>query len=301
MFSAGAQADARAEPDSNYAETGNPFTIHLHVLQSAGKPGQIDFSAWESIVPEQNIVRQTEWTPDGQSYTKDLTLLFFDADTLNLPPLPIHLNGNGTAMTNSLEIVVLPTPSPDDLVDMTGIKDIYREPVLWTDYLPWIIAIAGFVLLILLASWLIDRANKRKRQAALSRTLALPPHELASKKLDVLEQKDLWHKGLVKEYCADLTFIIREYLEKRYFVLALESTSDEILALLQKTDFPEHLRSGLHDLLTKADLVKFAKATPPETFHDEAMSFARTIISETKPLPIPVDENHQPTAVNHKS
>lgn len=303
VFFAGAQTEARAEPDSNYAETGNPFTIHLHVLQSAGKPGQIDLSAWNSVVPEQNIVKQTDWTPDGKSFTKDLTILFFDADTLTLPPLPIHLKGNDTAMTNPLEIVVLPTPSPDDLVDMRGIKDIYREPTLWTDYLPWILAIGGFVLFILLAAWLIDRANKRKRQAALSRTLALPPHELASKKLDVLAQKDLWHKGLVKEYCAELTFIVREYLEKRYFVLALESTSEEILIHLQKTDFPEELRAGLYDLLAKADLVKFAKATPPEAFHDEAMSFARKIIAETKPLPIPVDENTEnleSTAVNHK-
>lgn len=291
ILSAKAQTDARAELDSNYAETGNPFVVHLSVPQNAGKPGQIDFSAWDSAVPQQNILQQTEWTPRGTSFSKDLTLVFFDADTLRLPPLPIHLNGKGTVMTNPLEIAILPTPAPDDLVDMTGIKDIHREPAVWTDYLLWTLAIAGFILLVILTLWLVKRAQNKRKQAALSRSVGLPPHELAWKKLDVLGQKQLWHKGLVKEYCAELTFIIREYLERRYSVPALESTSEEILQHLRKTDFPKTLSPGLQELLSKADLVKFAKATPLETFHQEAMSFARKMISETKPVPIPIDES----------
>lgn len=290
----GAQTDVRVEVDSNYAETGNPFVVHITVPQSAGKPGEIEFSAWENEVTQSNILQQTQWMPEGSFYKKDLTLVFFDADTLSLPPLPIHFNGQGLANTNPLEIIVLPTPSPDDLVDMRGIKDIHREPTWWTDYLPWVAAIAALILLVVLASWLISRAQQKKKQAALSRTVGLPAHELAWKKLDALTQKRLWDKGLVKEYCAELTFILREYLEKRYSVPALESTSEEIVAQLHETDFPENLNTGLQELLSKADLVKFAKATPPETFHEEAMSFARKIILETKPLQIP--EQQPPTA-----
>lgn len=291
--SVGLRAQVTAEPDSNYAETGNPFVVHLVVPQSDGKPGQIDLSAWDSVVKEQNILQQTEWKSDGQAFSKDLILIFFDADTLALPPLPVYLNGRGTALTNALDIIILPTPAPDDLVDMRGIKDIRREPALWTDYLPWALAIAALILLVLLASWLIRRAQHKKKQAALSRMVELPAHELAWKKLDVLAKKQLWDKGLVKEYCAELTFIAREYLEKRYAVPALESTSEEIREHLLKTDFPENLRAGLQELLTKADLVKFAKATPPETFHEEAMTYARKMILETKPLPIP----HPPSPI----
>jgi hypothetical protein len=296
LSTANAQSEAFAKSDSNYAETGNPFVVHLSVPNSAGKPNQIDFSAWENLVPEQNILKQSQWTLDGPSSVKDLTLVFFNADTLTLPPLPIRLNGGNTAFTNSLEIVVLPTPSPDDLNDMADIKDIRREPAFLTDYLPWAAAIAGLVLLVLLASWLIGRAQKKRKQAALSRTVELPPHELAWKKLDALTQKQLWNKGLVKEYCAEITFIVREYLERRYQIPALESTTEELPGHLQKTDFPEKFRTDLQELLSKADLVKFAKAIPPETFREEAMSFARKIISETKPLPPPAQPpNHSTT------
>ena len=275
-----AQAQVTAELDSNYAETGNPFVVHLHIAPNAGKPGQIDFSAWDHVVPEENILQQTEWTPDGQAFNKDLTLVIFDADTIILPPLPVHLNGKGTALSNPLDIVILPTPSPDDLVDMTGIKDIRREPALWTDYLPWALAIAAFVLLILLAAWLIDRAKRKKNQAALSRTVGLPPHELAWRKLDVLMQKELWNKGLMKEYCAELTFIVREYLEKSYTMPALESTSDEIMAHLDRADFPEPLRLKLREMLQHADLAKFAKAAPPSFFHEQAMADARVLVGK---------------------
>lgn len=286
LANASAQSDARAELDSNHVETGNPFVVHLSVPKSLGQPRDIDFSAWENLVPPQNILRQTEWNSEGQFFTKNLTIIFFDEDSLTLPPLPILLNGGETALTNPLEIAVLPTPSPNDLIDMAPIKDIRRERVRWMDYLPWAIAIFAFMLLVVLAAWLIGRSQMQRKQAAMSRNAGLPPHELALKKLDALVQKQLWHKGLVKEYCAELTFIVREYLEKRYQILALESTSEEILNALQKTDFPQHLRPELQNLLTKADLVKFAKATPPETFHEEAMTFAKKIISETKPITI---------------
>lgn len=287
-----AQIEASAGLDSSHAETGNPFVVHITVPNTAGKPGSIDLSAWSDQVPLQNIVGQSEWSPTGKSFTKDLTLLFFDEDTLSLPPLIIPLGNRGTATTNPLEVVVLPTPSPDDLLDMADIKDIHREQALWTDYLPWALAIAGFLLFIVLISWLI--ARMRKKQTVASRTIGLPPHELALKKLAALEQKQLWNKGLVKEFCAELTFIVREYLEKRFHVPALESTSEELMEKLKTTAFPETLHDILRDLLTQADLAKFAKSVPPQSFEETARQFARNLIEMTKNI-VNEDREHLQT------
>lgn len=304
LTSAGAQADALARTDSNYAETGNPFVVHLTVPKSAGQPLDLDLSAWSDKVPEQNIVRQSDWTAGEQAYTKDLTLLFFDADTLTLPGISIRVNGGASLQTNPLEIVIVATPSPDDLNDMADIKEIRREPALWTDYLPRIVAIAALVLLVLLGAWLIGKAGRKKKHAVASRTVGLPPDVLALKKLDVLSQKQLWQKGLVKEFCAEITFILREYLEKRYRILALESTSEEIVEHLEASDFPDDLRPELRVLLTEADLVKFARAIPPEHFDTRTMAFARKLIVETKPAPPPQEDdeaNRQPQAAGRTS
>lgn len=280
-----AQIGAFAEVDSNYAETGNPFIVHLKVVATSGKPQQTDYSTWRSVVPQENILKQTDWVSTGTAFTSDLTLVFFDEDTLTLPPLGIRMDNSAVLVTNTLEIVVIPTPSPDDLVDMSDIKEIRREPSIWLDYLPWALGIAGVILLVVLVSWLIGRAQKKRGMS--SRSVELPPYELAIKKLEVLEQKQLWQKRQVKEFCAELTYILRGYLERRYRIPALESTSDEILRHLQATDFPEDIRSELGAILAAADLAKFAKLIPPESFHDDAWRLARNLLESTKPVNFP--------------
>jgi hypothetical protein len=284
---ASAQSSASIEADSNYAETGNPFVVHLRVPMAAGQPDTIDFSAWQPLVPPQNVVAQTNWQADGNAFQKDLTLLFFDADSLRLPPLAVALRSGDTLRTNDLEIVVLPTPSPDDLNDMAEIKDIQREPSRWTDYLPWALAILGAVGGIALAAWLLSRRRKR---AALSRAFEMSAHELALKKLDALARKQLLNKQLLKEYYAELTFVLREYLQKRFGLSALESTSEETLRQLESSAFPPQMLAEMATLLARADLAKFAKTPPPDSYHAEALAFAREVVQQTIPAPDPISE-----------
>lgn len=274
-----AQVQATAQLDSNVAETGNPFIIRLLSPVRAGKPVQIDFSAWDTVLPRQNILAQSAAISQGNLYQIELNCITFDADTLRLPPLTIRLTGGQMAATNALELVVIATPAPDDLNDMSDLKDIFREPVWWSDYLPWVLALAGLIALVLAARWLLGR---RQSRGSRSRNLELPPDELARKKLEVLARKQLWQAGDVKSYYADLTFILREYLQKRYHIPALESTTEETLAYLQHCDFPPDLRQSLTDTLVQADLVKFAKSTPPESFHEQALHQAQRLVESTR-------------------
>lgn len=275
-----AQVQATAQLDSNVAETGNPFIIRLLSPVRAGKPVQIDFSAWDTVLPRQNILAQSAATSQGNLYQIELNCITFDADTLRLPPLTIRLSGGQMAMTNPLELVVIATPAPADLNDMADLKDIFQEPVWWSDYLPWVLALAGLIALVLAARWLLGRRQSRNSR---SRSLELPPGELARKKLEVLARKRLWQTGDVKPYYAELTFILREYLQKRYDIPALESTTEETLAYLQERDFPPDLRLPLTETLMQADLVKFAKSTPPESFHEQALQQAQRLVESTRP------------------
>lgn len=268
--------EAYAQFDSNLVETGNPFAMHLAVPKDAGKPVKIVLSAWDSLIPERNVLTQSGWNVQGDRYVNDLKLICFDADTIQLPPLPIELSNDQTAYTAPQTLVVLPTPSPQDPNDLADIKDIHPEPFHWADALGWVAVIGGLLLLAGLAYWLLRRYKKTK--SVISRSTELPPHILAMKKLDALAAKQLWQKGQVKAYYAELTYIIREYLEKRYGVPALESTSDEILRRIDRLeDFPDALRRQLQDMLMQADLAKFAKGNPPVEFHEQALSDARRL------------------------
>lgn len=279
LTSAMAQVEGIAQLDSNIAETGNPFVVHLLTPSADGKPLQVDFSAWDTVLPQQNILAQSAAVPQGDRYQIDLTCITFDADTLLLPPLTIRLAGGRTAVTNLLELVVLATPAPTDLNDMAELKDIRMEPISWTDYLPWILGVLGIVLIIFLANWWWKR---RQQRGSRHREVAMPAHLLAQRKLEALAKKHFWQTGQVKLYYAELTFILREYLQKRYQVPALESTTEETLHALQKTDFPPDLQQAVADTLVQADLVKFAKSLPPQSFHEEALRQAQLLVQATR-------------------
>jgi hypothetical protein len=281
-----AQGEASIISDSNQVETGNPLVLHFKV-PVLSRPDTLNFSAWAEYISPKNLLSKTDWTRDQNSFVCDVSLIFFDADTFSLPPLVITHSGSDTFLTNTLEINVYPTPASEDLNDMAPIKDIIVEPTLWSDYLPLAAMILGALLVLyLLYRWM----NQSKKVKIRNRELEQPAHILALKKLHALQQQGLWEKGAIKEYCASLTFIIREYLEKRYKVLALESSSTELLAQLKSSvEFPDELRNTLRDVLTEADLAKFAKAIPADTFYEQSMNFAQELVRRSIPKEEPTN------------
>jgi len=290
-FSSPAQVTLSA--DSTRVETGNALRLHLRYPSHLGKPSDsLTFDAWSEVLPAENILEQSEWSVSANDalFSKRLTVLFFEEDTLTLPSLPVKLRNGKILLTNELELIVTATPSPDDLNDMAPIKDIHREPADWTDYLPWILGVLGVLALI---GWVFYLAGKKRRARVLSRSLALPPDELALMKLNALQQKNLIGAGLIKEHYASLTDILREYLEKRFDVPALESTTPETMLALGNSSFPDAMLAPLQQLLEKADLAKFARMVPDATFHYTSFALARQLILETQAISDP--ENPEPT------
>lgn len=272
---------ARLASDSNLVETGNRFILHLSVREKpAGKP---DLSGWQEVIPEENRLRESDWTNESGISKMDITAIFFREDSLTIPPVRIPLANGDTAVTNPLDIQIIASPAPDEVQDMAPIRDIQREQKVWTDYWPLIAIIVAVVILILAAYFIIQYRNNK---TVGNRSVQWTPHELALRKLVQLQQQNLWNNGNVKEYCDELTGIIREYLELRFRIPALESTSAELIRILKMTDTPDEINSGLENILFQADLAKFAKGTPPPDFGDVSMQFALRLIDKTKPVSV---------------
>lgn len=274
-----AAQSAQLSSDSNLVETGSRFVLHLSVKEKPA--GKADFTEWSSIIPEDNRLSEGDWTTANGFSRKDITVIFFEEDSMTIPPVRIPLSSGDTAVTNSLDIQVIATPSPDEIQDMAPIRDIRREEKVWTDYWP-VLAILLAVIAIVLAGYFIIKYRKNKGIG--SRSVQWPPHELALRKLGQLQQQGLWSSGNQKAYCDELTSIIREYLERRFGVPALESTSDELIQKLNETDIPGETIRKLGDIFFQADLAKFAKGTPPPEFGDVSMQFALRLIDITKPV-----------------
>ncbi len=253
--------------------------------------GDIDSASLESgLIRNLQVIRVQAWDT-GQYVIPSMRFSYINPDK----------NIKGQFATEELTFFVtsplenaLPTPNPQDsaavagadIRDIKGIKDV---PFTWRDAIPYLLmALVALLILGGLYYWW----RKRKQKEASAAAYIPPPrpaHEVAFEKLQFLEGEKYWQQGEVKKYYSELTNIVREYLEGRYNILALESTTDEILQDLKEEEFEGELWNKLKDMLQTADLVKFAKAKPDIEKHPHYLANAKEIVRATKKV-IPVIE-----------
>ena len=206
----------------------------------------------------------------------------FDSGRYYVPKIPVSLAVNGTVqtlVTNDIPIEVQTIQT--DSTFLAPNKDIIEEPFRLSELLPFAIGLAVLIALALLANYFIKR-NKQNEVPVKEVIIKRPAHEIAFEKLEALKAAKLWQQGEVKKYQSELTYIVREYLENRYEVQALESTTDEILKDLKQIDIPTGFEDKLREMLQLADMVKFAKADPPIEVHDRLWSYADEFVKQTK-------------------
>ena len=110
----------------------------------------------------------------------------------------------------------------------------------------------------------------------------MPPHIIALQKLTAIGDKKLWQQEQTKQYHTEITDVIREYLESRYAIQAMEQTSDEIFASLRHMDISDENRNTLRQVLILADLVKFAKEKPAPFENEQSMDNAVAFVKKTQ-------------------
>lgn len=108
-----------------------------------------------------------------------------------------------------------------------------------------------------------------------------PPHITALEKLKKIKNEKIWKSGRYKEYHVAVTNVIREYIDKRFGVYAMEMTSSEILEALEDK-IENEVYKKLSQIFTIADAVKFAKAVPLQNENDLSLSNAFAFVEKTK-------------------
>ncbi|AYL97909.1 hypothetical protein [Mucilaginibacter celer] len=116
-----------------------------------------------------------------------------------------------------------------------------------------------------------------------------PPHVIALEKLAEIKGKQLWQQEQVKEYYIEISDVVRDYLEQRYNIQALEQTSEEIFASLKTMDIASEDRNLLRQLLVLSDMVKFAKEKPTPFENEKSMENAVSFVKDTQPAAAPVN------------
>lgn len=284
-FSGFAQTSASAVLDRPVVETGDTFSLRVLVGGTQVEPKKVDFSTWYAAsFPPENVLSRSAWSRSGSRWVQQFTLIAFDSARLQLPALTVRLHLSDSVLTNPLELIVRPTPARADLSAADPIRPILREPPHWTDYWLEALSVALFVALVL---WYFRR--KKMPPMPMPAREGLPPetppetplHEQILGQLAILEQQKGWKQGLTVQFYAELSLLVRSYLERRFGVAALESTTREILLMLKKTDFPTAQNEALRHLLHEADMAKYADRSMPEQSCENAIAAARRLVLAT--------------------
>lgn len=241
----------------------------------------------------------------------------FDSGLYTLPPI-LCISGQDTIVCNSPAIRVDPFPldtanlvMADTVVTDFRIHD-YSDvakadkklldfmPDWMIDYFWWIIiaiVVIGFVIFVYF-KWL-----RHGKIPLIPTKKPIPPYELAIDRLTTLQDKMLWQKGAEKEYYTELTDILRNYLNGRFGINAMEMTTPQIIDAITKNQGTAEYTSLINAVLMQADFVKFAKARPQAEENQRSFGNVRQFVELTKPLveETPPDNNKVEAKADEKT
>lgn len=281
----GQEVRATAKVDSNNISIGDWLKLHLEVEH----PANVSV-AWPQLADSLQgfeVIQRGEHSTQqsGQNVLESavLTITAYDSGTFVVPPLPFQyvVRGDTTkkvAETSPILVTVHGIPV-DTTKDIRDIKPPLSPSITFSEILPYLI---GIVILGGLVWLLYYIRQKRKRgESLLPEAPARPAGEVALEALGALDAEKLWQRGKIKEYHSQLTDIVRVYIERRFGVMAMESTSDEILSTRQIEDLESGVREKLREILFRADLVKFARFQPQAGENESSMAQANSFVETT--------------------
>lgn len=204
--------------------------------------------------------------PDGRFQSdNNFVLSTFTTGDYVIPPIPVIFNlPDGSRKALLSDVVPIKVLSMlGNAEDSTDIKPLKAQHEFERDMLPYYLYGGGLLLLVIIIALLLWMKFKKKREEQEPLDLR-PAWEVAFEKLAFLKQRNLPQEGRFKEYYTELTDILRTYVERMHRVNALDMTTEEFLAAFGGLDLPPELLDITRELLTHADLVKFAKLMPAE-------------------------------------
>lgn len=300
-FAASAQDNATvsARLDATTITVGDQARLFIEVKQKQGT-ARLQWAMIPDTFNTLEVVERgkidTQQNGAITTYKQKLLITGFDSGSFQIPSFQFAVIPNNgmpyTLQTDSFNLLVN-TVAVDTSKPFRPIKSIIVVKNTWQDYIGWII---GLAIIIIAVVTIVLFALKRKK----NKPLPPPPpketlYEQTMRILLALDEKQLWQKGQVKEYYTELTDIFRGYLEDRFNTPAMELTTDQILDNAHRHPDMRKYYDELANLLTTADLAKFAKAQPLPHEHAATMDNVKNFVIATKQVIIDNAQNNTKT------
>jgi len=233
-----------------------------------------DYKIFEPEEVDKKIVNKVEYI-----------ITTFDTGNYVIPPITVsYFSSDSIEKELKTDIIKIRVNSvkPSEAKDIKDIKPPMEIKVDYRRYIYYGLAGLGAVLL---ACILIFYFKKRKRGEEIipkRRKPIKPAHIEAIEELEKLINSNLLSDGRVKEFYIIISEIIRRYIENRYFIYALEMTTNQVYDSLYNIDVDKENIELIYEFLSSCDLVKFAKYIPEEDENKKVIEQAFDIINKTK-------------------
>ena len=217
--------------------------------------------------------------------TYRLLITSFEEGYYRIPRLKLPFTDGkiqDTAQTSPVWLLVNTLPADTTKAPIYDIKQPMEEPITFSEVIPWV---GGGILIVGLVFLLILFLSKRKKDEPLffPRKPLDPPHVVALRELEKIKEKKLWNTENHKHYHTILTDVLRDYIEGRFDVPAMEQTTDETIRSLKGNELISlKLIEQLQETLSLADLVKFARFKPDIPQNEASLDFGFRFVNETK-------------------
>jgi BatD DUF11 like domain len=274
-----------ASADKSQVQVGEDFTLSVTVRHPVGgDPLAPPLSAFEPF----DVIGQTETqvSPVETRFEYRLAPYRLPGE-LQVPPLDFrHQTASGetgTLKTAAVPVRVVTSLTPDvkDIHDIKSPLDLEVERdlrLLW-----WLLA----ALVAALLAYLLYKKLRREPEAVqLPPAPPLPPPDVeAEAALRRLADRRLIENGEILAFETELSEIVKRYVGRRFDVAYLERTTDEVLFDLRARRVAVDAAADVRELLTAADMAKFARSIPESDRAAASLGRARALVEKTRPKP----------------
>jgi hypothetical protein len=274
-------------PDSITASVGDSVTVRFRIRmherdqlldsfpQVAG-----DLPPGVRILSVEKLVRT-----DQQLYEGMARLAFYRPGRRPVPTFGVPFMrivegvSRATLPSDSAFVNITPVLPPAGNPPLKDIRELEKRPASpWT----W----PAILLVLLAAGWLLRRRRLRDIDHPVTTAPAVidvpapepTPYDIALARLRRVEAESWPSRGLVEPHYEAVAQALRRYLEEAHGVGALERTTAELVWALPPRLGRAGIRDACREVLSEADLVKFAEARPGEAAAADFLARARELL-----------------------
>lgn len=280
----------KARLDSTVILMGNTVKLHMELVQDKGVRGyfvndQIDTLNSMVEIAERFKPDTVDLGNNRIQVNKTYLVQAFDSGQWHIAPLQF-IAGNDTVKSNELALKVVPLKVNPN-AEIKDFAPVIEAPRKFFDWVPdavtrlwwlWLLLLLAALAAVAYFKWWRKGKNPLKREKK-----RLPPYEEAMERLHLLKAQQLWQNGREKDYYTALTDILREYIDRRFGINAVEMTSSQILDSLRHNKETTLVNEQLGEILAIADFVKFAGQHPLADDNERSFMRATDFVEATKP------------------